>query len=161
MNIVIFSEDYLPAIGGIASHVQNLALALSSRGNQVQIITMRRLAPGRNLTVWKCRELLRDGIPVLEIPVLYSPRNCLLSFQQKYRFASIVSRWIIKTRASVLHWHSITFDPYVVRYAKENSAMVFTNHSSQFLEGIYSLEEERRKELFSFYDFAHRVIAPS
>jgi glycosyltransferase involved in cell wall biosynthesis len=159
VNVVIFCEDYFPHIGGIATHVHELAVALNQSGNFAEIITTRKLPPGRNLICWRVKKLVRDGVIVHEIPVMYSPRNCLLQFQQRFRFAGYVRRRIRKIGAEVFHWHNIYFDPAVAKYVNGAAAMVFTNHSSQFLAGVQNAG--KALEILSYFSFAHQLIAPS
>jgi glycosyltransferase involved in cell wall biosynthesis len=159
LNILIFAEDYLPHIGGIASHVHELALALLSAGCGVEVMTTLKLPPKRNLMVWQARRLEREGVPVVEVPVLYSPKNVLLSAQQRFRFAHFARKEIVRTNSSVFHWHNIYFDPNVAKYVAGSAGMVFTNHSSQFLDAASTTAE--RPRLLQFFNFAHRLIAPS
>ncbi len=160
MNVFIFAEDYyFPLIGGITTHVHGLARALIAAGCGVQVMTTCKLPPGKNLTTWNVRRIIRDGVPVIEVPVLYSPRNLLVKAQQRFRFARLAKLEMKRMNADLFHWHNIYFDPDVARYVNGSSAMVFTNHSSQFLAGI--IDESQGKRLFDTFNYAHRVIAPS
>ena len=160
MRCLIFAEDYLPNIGGIASHVHQLALALQRTGSDVHVMTVRKLPRGRNLRVCRSREIDRDGLPVTEIPVIYSPRNILLPFQKQFIFAKQARSYIKRNKVDVFHWHNIYFDPDVARRVSGEAAMVFTNHSSQFLAAS-SQNDTQRKHLFHTLNYAHQIIAPS
>ena len=92
MRCLIFAEDYLPNIGGIASHVHQLALALQRTGSDVHVMTVRKLPRGRNLRVFRSREIDRDGLSVTEIPVIYSPKNILLPF---HRQITLTKLWTV------------------------------------------------------------------
>ena len=160
MRCLIFAEDYLPNIGGIASHVHQLALALQRTGSEVHVMTVRKLPQGRNLRVCRSREIDRDGLPVTEIPVIYSPRNILLPFQKKFIFSKHARSYIKKNNVDVFHWHNIYFDPDIASHANGLTSMVFTNHSSQFLAASTQGETERA-QLFNTLNYAHQIIAPS
>ena len=160
MRCLIFAEDYLPNIGGIASHVHKLALSLQRTGNDVHVMTVRKLPRGRNLRVCRSREIERDGLPITEIPVIYSPRNILLPFQKRFIFAKQARNYIKNNKVDVFHWHNIYFDPDVARKVNGTTGMVFTNHSSQFLAAATQGDAER-SHLFHTLNYAHQIIAPS
>lgn len=132
--VVIFAEDYLPNIGGISTHVHNLAQSLNRADCKVVVITTRKIKKTRNLFHWKVIRKVIDGVRVIEIPMIYSPRNILRAFQFKYRFGRIVNMELKKMNAKVFHWHNVFFDPEVAKLVSGQGIIkVFTNHSSQFL----------------------------
>lgn len=160
MKILTISEDFFPAIGGIAAHVQGLSSALTALGNDVRVITRRRVAPGRNVTEWRGRQFVYDGVPVTAIPIMYSPRNLLERFQLGARFGSAAARTARRIVADVVTFHHYFYDPEIVRRTRGIAPPVFTNHSSQFLAEM-ELGEEARRRLLARFDFASAVIAPS
>ena len=76
MNILMLAEDYLPNIGGIATHGHYLTRALLSLGCDIRIITTRKLSSSRNITIWKTSRLQRDDVQIIEIPVIYQGTYC-------------------------------------------------------------------------------------
>jgi glycosyltransferase involved in cell wall biosynthesis len=160
VNILTISEDFFPAIGGIAAHVQGLSAALVGLGHQVQVLTRRRLPPGRNVTKWGGRAFVHNGVPVTALPIIYSPRNLLERFQLQSRFGAAAERAARRMNADVVTFHHYFYDPYVVRSTRRLAPAVFTNHSSQFLEEA-SRGEDARSKLLTRFGFASAVIAPS
>lgn len=160
MKILTVSEDFFPAIGGIAAHVQGLSSALTALGHEVRVVTRRRLPPGRNVTEWRGRQFVHEGVPVTAIPMMYSPRNMLERFQLGARFGGVAARTARRIAADVVTFHHYFYDPEIVRRTRAIAPAVFTNHSSQFLAEI-ELGEEARRRLLARFDFASAVIAPS
>jgi glycosyltransferase involved in cell wall biosynthesis len=160
VKILTIAEDFFPAIGGIAAHVQGLSSALVTLGHDVRVVTRRRLAPGRNLTEWRGRQFVYDGVPVTAIPMMYSPRNLLERFQLGARFGGVAARTARRMAADVVTFHHYLYDPEIVRRTRAIAPAVFTNHSSQFLAEM-ELGDEARRQLLGRFAFASAVIAPS
>lgn len=160
MRILTVSEDFFPSIGGIAAHVQGLSAALRRGGHDVRVLTRRRLPPGRNLAVWRRQEFAYDGVPVTALPIMYSPRNALLRLQLTTRFAGAAARAARSMPADVVTFHHYYYDPDVVAAQARHRPVVFTNHSSQFLDEA-ARDETVRRRLLARFAFAHAVIAPS
>jgi glycosyltransferase involved in cell wall biosynthesis len=160
MRILTISEDFYPAIGGIAAHVQGISSALVAQGHAVHVVTRRRVQPGRNLTEWRGRDFVHDGVPVTALPIMYSPRNALEKLQLSTRFATAAARIARRIRADVVTFHHYFYDPEIVRLTRNIAPSVFTNHSSQFLADV-ALGEAVRRRLLSRFAFAGAVIAPS
>ena len=160
MKILTIAEDFFPAIGGIAAHVQGLSSALVELGHEVRVLTRRRLAPGRNLTTWGSREFTHEGVAVTAIPIVYSPRNVLERFQLAARFGGAAARLARRIDADVVTFHHYYYDPEIVRRTARLAPAVFTNHSSQFLQDV-ELGDEARRRLLARFDFAAAAIAPS
>ena len=160
MKILTISEDFFPAIGGIAAHVQGLSSALTALGHEVRVVTRHRLPAGRNVTDWRGRQFVHEGVPVTAIPIVYSPRNLLERFQLGARFGGVAARTARRIGADVVTFHHYFYDPEIVRRTRAIAPAVFTNHSSQFLAEIERGAEARRR-LLGRFDFASAVIAPS
>ena len=160
LSIILLAEDFVPNIGGIAAHVHQLAVHLAKAGHTVEVISTMKQLPKRNLWRWRSRRSQMQGVDVLEIPMVYSPRNLLFSYQVKYRFSSLVKKEIRDRKAQVIHWHNIHFDPEVIKQLLDvKVTRIFTNHSSQFLIDLSSQRElEYNRTNLSY---AHAVIAPS
>lgn len=160
MNVLIQAEDYLPNIGGIANHVHSLAVGLTRLGVNVTILTTRKDVPSpRNVSVFGARELFRDNIRVLEIPIIYTPRNLLTNWQIRQRFTKKISKMIANGQCDLVHYHFWDFDARVVAPLKGVVPIIFTNHSSQFLENFEDGDAHRL--LRDRISFSNAVIAPS
>lgn len=162
LSVVIFAEDYIPNIGGIAVHVHNLSVSLVKAGCRVEVISTVKHLPRYNIFRWRKQRKNIDGVDVLEIPMLYSPKNLLYHFQVRFRFARIVRKELKKREATIFHWHNIHFDPEVAHFIHKDAkkiGMIFTNHSSQFLQGMMNAEQlsYNVKNL----NYADYIITPS
>jgi glycosyltransferase involved in cell wall biosynthesis len=158
--VVIFSEDFRPNIGGIATHVQNLAEALVKIGCQVTVISTRKNNFIRNYRHWRIVRSTENGVKIIEIPMVSSPRNFLYEWQIKNRVVPLVESVIKKSGSAVFHWHNIFFDPKVARLIRlEGVKKVFTNHSSQFLAGLD--DPEHLSILKEYLSQADVVLTPS
>ena len=67
-NIILFSANYLPNIGGVEKYTQNLSLELASRGHKITIVTSNVF----NLTEY---EILEKNIEIYRLPCI-NQRNC-------------------------------------------------------------------------------------
>ena len=160
MRIVVQAEDAPPNIGGIATHVLELSRALVQLGHSVRLLTTRKDVPRpRNVTTWNARVRLSEGIEIHEVPVVYSPRRCFFEPQLALRFTARLRSWIAKGEVDVLTFHFWDFDSRVVRPLARLCPIVFTNHSSHFLEAVE--EPARRDLLWQRIGFANAIIAPS
>ena len=126
----------------------------------MEVITTMKNTGGRNFIKWRSNRKNVDGVDVLEIPMVYSPKNILYAFQLKYRYAGIVKKELKKRKASIFHWHNIHFDPEIAKHITAcNIGMIFTNHSSQFLEGLMNAKQlAYNKKNLSYADY---IITPS
>jgi glycosyltransferase involved in cell wall biosynthesis len=160
MRVLIQAEDYLPNIGGIASHVQSLAVGLISLGVGVTVLTTRKdIQRPRNLSVLRDRESVRDGVRAIEVPVVYSPRNILTGWQIRQRFTKRIERLVAARECDLVHYHFWDFDARVVAPLRGRVPIVFTNHSSQFLENFDN--QETHSLLRERVGIADAIIAPS
>jgi glycosyltransferase involved in cell wall biosynthesis len=160
MRIVVQAEDAPPNIGGIATHVWELSRALVQLGHSVRLLTTRKDVPHpRNLTTWRARVRLSEGIEIHEVPVVYSPRRVFFEPQLALRFTNRLRSWIVNGEVDVLTFHFWDFDSLVVRPLAGLCPIVFTNHSSYFLQAVE--DPGRRDLLWQRIGFADAIIAPS
>ena len=77
-NIILFSANYLPNIGGVEKYTQNLSLELASRGHKITIVTSNVF----NLTEY---EILEKNIEIYRLPCinLLNGRFPVLKFWNK------------------------------------------------------------------------------
>lgn len=159
MKIIVQAEDAPPNIGGIANHVRELSRAMVDLGHSVRLLSTRKDVARRNVTHWTSRQRTDEGVDIHEVPIVWSPRMLLFERQLRARFTTRLRRWIRRREADVLTFHFWDFDSRVVRPLAGTCPIVFTNHSSQFLENVE--DAGRRALLYDRIAFADRVIAPS
>ncbi|WP_456321333.1 glycosyltransferase family 4 protein [Palaeococcus sp. (in: euryarchaeotes)] len=156
MRIALVSDWYYPKVGGVASHMHNLALKLRESGNEVAIVT-------NYWTTGKEQELEEKGIELIKIPGMISP---LLEINLSFGINSSEELFEYLKDFDVIHSHH-AFTPLSLKAAKAGRKMkkatLLTTHSISFAH-----ESKLWKALglsfpiFSHYlKFPHRIIAVS
>lgn len=153
MKVSLLSGDYLPNTGGIAAHVNGLAVGLHSNGHGVGVAVpaFTRHPLRRGMSVER-----GEGFPVLRSRVWLPPMlsRARAVRRQVERIASVPEF----RDAEVVHWHTPALDGEV---AVNTPAWlrVFTNHTSHFLQWVLQGEnpERARRALVG----ADAVICPS
>ena len=100
MNILLLTSDFLPNVGGMATHAHELAKAHVGNGHLVHLV-VPVYGKGENsveqldgITVH--RRFIDISIPKIKhLIYIRSIRNYILGLQQQYAF-------------DVLHWHDLT-----------------------------------------------------
>ncbi len=156
-DIVLFSGDYLPNIGGIATHVHELARALRSLEQKVCIFTVREKSLKRPNT-WRSRWTVREEVPVLELSLIDLPGERGRYWWLPHSARQALRAFSNPNRKVVLHCHEYWYGVSVASNCP-GSVKVFTNHTSTFLQDLEdsSTHSEWQRRL-SVYDW---VIAPS
>ena len=125
MKIAMLTSDYLPNIGGIASHIYELSKALIAQGNDVEIWYWDRKAESPATSTMG------------EIPVRFIDADPALksSFKIAHQLARSISDHLLDFPADLLHLH--TMDPLLLstRPLKKSypGKIFWTNHSSRFI----------------------------
>lgn len=149
MRICFISQDYLPNVGGIASHVYGLATALGRAGHDVTLLTIRY---DPRLPDWERTNF--GNVRRFRVPNVGKLRGFSFSLQAA-RFLRQQARqgpW------DVIHWHNLLGDS-VAAWAGHARVKIFTNHSSQFLRDF---KRGARRKLYQMaLRPAAAVIAPS
>jgi len=152
MRIGMLSSDFLPNIGGIASHIAGLSKAMIDLGHDVRVIQ-----PHVTSRLWEgVTETRANDIPVTRIAVPRIPG--LTGRIYVPRVAGVLRRLCRLERLDLIHVHTLFLDPLAAARC-EGVARVFTNHSSQFLE-MARTPEGSRKTADWLQCFA-QIIAPS
>jgi glycosyltransferase involved in cell wall biosynthesis len=152
MHIVQVTDDFPPKVGGMASHAWELSKALVQIGHRVMVVTavdLRLHDPRFRLE----RSEVRDGVKIVRLGFPFLVR--------KYRKAYVrrrLERHLRSLGADVLHVHEHT-RPADVRSIAGTTPLVFTNHSSMFLNEFESAE--KRIRLGSLMDACDWITAPS
>ncbi|MCS7127883.1 MAG: glycosyltransferase family 4 protein [Sulfolobales archaeon] len=156
MKIALVSDWYYPKIGGVASHMHNLAVKLKERGHQVSIVTNNRLTG-------KEEELRKRGVDLLKVSGVIDP---VFNVNLTYSLKSSKELTKFLEDFDVIHSHH-AFTPLSLKSLKAGreleKAALLTTHS-------ISLAYDSRLwdvigltiPLFSEYlKYPHRVIAVS
>lgn len=132
MKIAMLTSDYLPNIGGIASHIYELSKALISIGHDVEVWFWDR--KGRTLST----EQLGD-VPVRPIDMPRKPsqnRGPLTAL----RLVAPLKKNIAAFPADILHVHTLNPLMLSMRWIRKTyrGRIVWTNHSSRYLRKMDS-----------------------
>ncbi|EME7167529.1 glycosyltransferase family 4 protein [Enterococcus hirae] len=150
MHIVMLSEDYLPNIGGVATHVYYLSQNLVKRGHTVTIITKNNKSYKKYVTE------VYDNLTIIRIPIgkLRKIDNVLYSL----RASTYINNMARTEKIDILHWHTLNKDSRVIKYLNKEYPIVYTNHLSWFRSLYYQGKQKKIKNLISHTD---GIICPS
>lgn len=144
MRICIVTCEYPPVIGGIASHVAELAKALASDAERITVVAPRALGSPR---------------PDFEIHGVTTYRPALIKAQPFYTLA--LKRWLGAALArdphDIVHVHGVR---PLGAASGLSCPTVFTNHSSGFLSRMNATPARKRKTARLLGHVAH-LLAPS
>lgn len=126
MKIAMLSSDYLPAIGGIATHVHQLASSLVELGHQVEV------------WYWARAGEVVDQSTMGDIPVriLQGGAPGASSIRHARRLAQSAEDLHREFPAEVLHLHTLDALLPAMRHLRRRrfpAKLVWTNHTSRFL----------------------------
>jgi glycosyltransferase involved in cell wall biosynthesis len=154
MRSVLYSEDYLPAVGGIAAHVHELAVAFRNLGEDVPVVTTS-VGSWKTVSSWRWRSVVRDEVVALELPAIRLPGGRRFRWESRWRGA--VNGFLRSQRPLDcplllhVHWGSAA-------WFKHDCIRIFTNHSSKFLQDMENGRPESWARNFQQY---HWIITPS
>ena len=161
MRITMLSTDYLPNIGGVAQHIYELSRALQADGADVEIICIASSAKWSDLLKKPQLEQCA-GLPTFRIPWVCNRSikffsGHLSSRLSQHLFVRAAGRRLAERPPDVLHWHAISMQNFSA--AAFPGAKIWTNHTSNFIEGI------RQSSWLSSYQreaaSADAIICPS
>lgn len=144
MNILMVTNEFLPSIGGVQTHVHELSRALVRLGHAVHVLTRRRdqSAPADEFI---------DGIRVHRCRLADS--HLIYDWQLRRRLKKLVREFAI----DVVHVHGMR---PLKACAGAAATVVFTNHTSGFLRRA-GLGEKLREKMRRQLEIADCVLAPS
>jgi glycosyltransferase involved in cell wall biosynthesis len=151
MNILLLTSDFLPNIGGMATHALELARAHVANGHHVHLVHPvygageQRIEEIEGFTVHKLF-VDRQTPRIKHIVYIRAVRRYILALHANIRF-------------DVLHWHDLTPNCWTTYTLRNTLPLVWTNHTSNYLE-LYETAAGRRKIRF-FLGHAHAIISPS
>ncbi|ASJ07859.1 glycosyl transferase [Thermococcus siculi] len=156
MKIALVSDWYYPKIGGVATHMHQLAIYLKKRGHDVSIVT-------NGLKTGKEEELEELGIGLVKIPGVVSP---VLGVNITYGLKSNKELGMFLRDFDVVHAHH-AFTPLALKAVKAGrtlgKATLLTTHSISFShESSLWSALGLTFPLFSHYlKYPHEIIAVS
>lgn len=156
MRIALVSDWYYPKIGGVASHMHNLALKLKGRGHDVAVVT-------NNWETGKEKELERLNIDLIKIPGVISP---IFGINVTYSLKSTQELNEFLKDFDIIHSHH-AFTPLALKAVKAGRTLekgtLLTTHSISFAhESKLWQALGLTFPLFSHYlKYPHRIIAVS
>ncbi len=124
MNVILISHDYTPSIGGIASHVENIAKSLARIKYTVIVLSIRY-----NLKLpFKQKQ---DNLVIYRflVPNISKIRGIFFIFFA----AQFLFIYTFFKKIDVIHYHNILPDGIIAWFGFART-FIFTNHSSGFLE---------------------------
>lgn len=130
MKIAMLTSDYLPNIGGIASHIYELSKALRNNGHEVEV------------WLWNRKGSLSEDADLGSIKVRQISSGAQnKKFGQAKRLADQIVAFTDEFQPDVIHVH--TLDQLMpamafVKKATPSVRVVWTNHTSRFLRNIDS-----------------------
>lgn len=140
MKILIISEDFLPYIGGISHHVVKISKALAGRGHDVSLLV-------RVPKEYQCRSRDLERVRILPVHTAAISNGRLHKLRHlEFLLRGFRTYWKLarSEHFDVVHWHGLWSDNLLARlFRRSGSGLVFTNHSSRFLE----VEANRIKRL--------------
>ena len=122
MNIMHVVRQFHPAVGGLESVVQELALAQVAAGHRVRVITLNRLFKAMQAGVLPARDVI-GGVEVIRVPFFGSPR---------YPIAPSAIKFIHD--ADIVHVHAIDFFFDYLAWSKplHRKKLVISTHGGFF-----------------------------
>lgn len=134
MNIVMVTNDFLPAIGGISEHVHNLARTLALGQDKVAVLHLSHSDQVDERAMDQPYTYLRAPYPLLGATIY----RLLPYFKAVLLLLKLKTAW---SRIDVIHYHDlahtarflivITKLPYLAE-----AIHIWTNHSSQFVVSV-------------------------
>lgn len=141
MRILQLSTDFLPNIGGVASHIYNLSKQLVRMGNEVYVLNPRYDLQGE-------KEEEKEGILIRRIYV----RSNIPKFRylkMVYETLSYIKKLGIKF--DIIHQHDMYYSS-MISALLWNTSWIWTNHTSEFIK----VWKERPNFLYYFTKFVNQ-----
>ncbi|MCX2783389.1 glycosyltransferase family 4 protein [Microbulbifer thermotolerans] len=144
MKILMLSNEFPPSIGGVQTHVYELAKALVRAGHRVAVVARRA---EKSLSKFE----IMDGI---EVHRLKLPNSHLM---YDWKLSRFLKKQVRENGFEVAHVHGMR---PLKAAARAGVPVVFTNHTSSFLKRVkkgQKVLDKMRREL----ELASVVLAPS
>jgi len=151
MNILLLTSDFLPNIGGMATHALELARAHARNGHVVHLLhpvygnEQARREDMEGFTVHKLF-VNRTTPKIKHLYYIHAVRKYIQSLHTMEHF-------------DVLHWHDLTPNCWTTYTVRRLLPLVWTNHTSNYLE-MYETVAGRIR-IRAFLGHAGAIISPS
>lgn len=161
MKIALVTTDFLPNIGGVAQHVLEIARAMQKEGDEVEVITVDLAARWDHLRKAPHQEKV-DDLSIWRIPFVVNRSIKFIAGQVSSRISShLFQNELLKRlqhlQPDVVHWHALNTTNNPMSQWR-SSAMVWTNHTSHFIDSLRSKDASRYGQQAKQAD---EIIAPS
>ena len=151
MNIALLTSDFLPNVGGMATHAHELAKAFARKKHLVHLVN----------PVYTEAEDLVEQFDDIVVHRLYvnnqTPRIKHVRYIWKTRSYLIDLKH--RQQLEILHWHDLTPNCWTTRTLRKHFPLVWTNHTSNYLE--YCESASGRRKMKRYLHHADAVISPS
>ncbi len=138
LNVVHFSDDYFPNIGGVAAAVHGISKGLAEQGVQVHVMT-------RAGNVRSASHEVENDVPVLRLPPNYTWGRYQAYCRRELE--KVVGNDVVRSGKLIVHSHWA--HPWWVNYPVRK---VFTNHTSLFLQDCATGATEKWQKRFAQFD---------
>ena len=155
MHIIQITDDFLPFIGGMATHAWELSKALANRGHYVSVLTGANVRHSRPRFALSKRESF-EGMQVINFGFsLFLRRFYSYYFHRKIKkLLPIISE---RSKYVILHIHEHLRQSDIRRLT--DLPLVWTNHSSMFLEDFKI--DRKKKVLAQMVNSCDWITTPS
>ncbi|UCC68731.1 MAG: glycosyltransferase family 4 protein [Armatimonadota bacterium] len=150
MRVLMFTTDYLPNVGGVATHVFELAGAIREAGHEVLVVTN---VPGSE-------DDGGNGTPPV-LRVSEHVRGIPVARGRRLQFLINMARPMIKDlrHYDLVHFHTVDALSRALCSIWRGPPMVATNHTSMFVADAG--QPHRALRWRRFFEHMHGIIAPS
>ena len=151
MHIALLTSDFLPNIGGMATHAHELAKALACKDHEVHLVHPV-YATGSDFVEQF------DGIIVHRLFIANdTPRLKHLVYIRKV--VSYLLKLHRDRKLDLIHWHDLTPNCWTTFRLRKEFPLVWTNHTSNYLE--YCETKKGRLKIRAFLHHPDAIIGPS
>ncbi len=152
MNLCLLTSDFLPNVGGMATHAHELAKALARAGHEVHIVHPVYGKGGKDFVEQF------DGFIAHRLFIANdTPRIKHLVYVARVR--SYILRLHAARRIDLIHWHDLTPNCWTTRTLHRRFPIVWTNHTSNYLE--YCETRVGRIKIRAYLGHPDAIISPS
>ena len=151
MNILLLTSDYLPNVGGMATHAHELARAHIRNGHTVHLV----------VPVYGSQPDTTEDADGVTVHRMYIARS--IPRVKHLFYIAAVRRRILRLHAAtpfdVLHWHDLTPNCWTTWTLRHTLPLVWTNHTSNYLE--YCETPAGRRKIRRYLHHPEAIISPS
>lgn len=151
MNICLLTSDFLPNVGGMATHAHELAKALARKNHLVHLVH----------PVYKAEEDFVEQFDAVIVHRLFIASSAArikhLFYIKKVR--SYILDLHLHQKLDLIHWHDLTPNCWTTRTFVGRFPLIWTNHTSNYLE--YCESTIGRFKIRAYLHHPDAIISPS